>query len=138
MFAQKLFKFIVFCYFLCYLKRFACVYDKIWQKVDYFDWTIRRLNKTSVLFQPLMMLPRVYKMKFVILLALSFMVVVASPIGEDVAPLFDVNRDTVLLLFTRLNPTIGQVVSAFDMSTVQSSNFDSSRPTRILIHGWNR
>jgi hypothetical protein len=57
---------------------------------------------------------------------------------NEVAPLFDVGRDTRFLVFTRFNPTIGQQVWANDMASIERSNFSPSRPTRVLIHGWQR
>lgn len=55
--------------------------------------------------------------------------------AEEIAPMFDALRDTRFLVFTRFNPTVGQVVSVSDMATVLASNWDSSRPTRLIIHG---
>ncbi|CRK90495.1 CLUMA_CG004162, isoform A [Clunio marinus] len=55
---------------------------------------------------------------------------------QEISPMFNAATDTRFLLFTRFNPTIGQVVSAFDMSTIQESNYSPARPTRVLIHGW--
>lgn len=85
-------------------------------------------------------------MKIVILSALCVIAAIASPlledgpssIAEEVSPFFDVFRDTRLLVFTRFNPTIGQVVVWNDMSTVAATQFSPARPTRFLIHGWNR
>lgn len=57
---------------------------------------------------------------------------------QEVSPLFDVGRDTRFLVFTRFNPTIGQQVWPSDMASVERSNFSPSRPTRFLIHGWQR
>lgn len=57
---------------------------------------------------------------------------------EDISPAFDAPRDTRFLVFTRFNPTQGQIVNAFDMNTVTNTHFSSGRPTRVLIHGWQR
>lgn len=57
---------------------------------------------------------------------------------QEISPTFDVFRDTRFLVFTRFNPTIGQQVSVNDMGTVAASHFSSARPTRFLIHGWQR
>lgn len=74
-------------------------------------------------------------MKFIVLFTLIFVAVVASPIVEDIAPAFDAFRDTEFWLFTRQNPTVRQVLDLNDMSTVLASNWDTSRPTRVIIHG---
>lgn len=57
---------------------------------------------------------------------------------QEISPMFDVLRDTRFLLFTRFNPTIPQELRGNDMSTVASSHFSAARPTRVLIHGWQR
>lgn len=54
---------------------------------------------------------------------------------QDVLPTFEALRDTRFLVFTRLNPTVAQVVDINDMTTVRNSNYDASRPTRVIIHG---
>jgi Lipase len=79
-------------------------------------------------------------MKFVVVLLACVIAAVASPLvkEEEAAPFFNVSVDTRFLLFTRFNPTIAQRVIFNDMSTVANSNFDASRPTRFLIHGWQR
>lgn len=56
----------------------------------------------------------------------------------EAVPLFNARTDTRFLVFTRFNPTIGQQINAFDMSTVAATNFSPNRPTRVLIHGWQR
>lgn len=70
-------------------------------------------------------------MKVLLVLALVAVVTLAS----DVAPFFDAARDTRFLVFTRFNPTIAQVVGLHDMDSVRASNWDASRPTRVIIHG---
>ena len=57
---------------------------------------------------------------------------------QEISPKFDVGRDTRFLVFTRLNPTIGQEIRINDINTVHNSHFSPSRPTRILVHGWQR
>lgn len=57
---------------------------------------------------------------------------------QEIAPMFVASRDTRFLLFTRFNPTIPQELRGNDMSTVASSHFSTARPTRVLIHGWQR
>lgn len=76
-------------------------------------------------------------MKFVIFASFFVVAAFASPIVEEIAPNFNAVADTRFLVFTRFNPTIGQVINFRDMGTVAATNFQSSRPTRILIHGWN-
>lgn len=44
-------------------------------------------------------------------------------------------NDVVFLLFTRRNPTVGQIIT-FDPATLQNSNFNSNHPTRFSVHGW--
>lgn len=57
---------------------------------------------------------------------------------EDPEPFrFQPARDVDFLLFTRSNPTSGQYLDINDVSSVRNSNFNSRRPTRFLIHGWN-
>ena len=57
---------------------------------------------------------------------------------QEISPTFDVGRDTRFLVFTRFNPTIGQQVWPNDMGSVERSHFSAGRPTRFLIHGWQR
>lgn len=57
---------------------------------------------------------------------------------QEVNPAFDNWRDTRFLVFTRFNPTIGQQIVFNNMQTVEASHYSSARPTRFLIHGWQR
>lgn len=78
-------------------------------------------------------------MKIVILLALCVLATNASPLEQqEVSPMFNIRVDTRFLIFTRFNPTVGQVVNINDMATVAASHFSGGRPTRVLIHGWQR
>ena len=52
-----------------------------------------------------------------------------------IEPLFNADSDIILLLFTRLNPTVGQRLFMTEAS-LRSSNFNPSHPTRVTIHGW--
>lgn len=52
-----------------------------------------------------------------------------------VEPLFNPDTDIILLLFTRLNPTVGQRLF-MTLESLQNSNFNSAHPTRFTIHGW--
>ncbi|XP_058465251.1 pancreatic triacylglycerol lipase-like [Malaya genurostris] len=59
------------------------------------------------------------------------------PSGEDeFEPHFDAETDVIFRLFTRRNPVNSQTIVWSDPSSLTSSNFDSSNPTRFLIHGW--
>lgn len=40
-------------------------------------------------------------------------------------------------LFTRANPTTAQVIEIFNANSLLNSNFDSSKPIKVLAHGWN-
>lgn len=55
---------------------------------------------------------------------------------EEIEPAFNAERDTRFLLFTRANPTTGQVIT-WTSASVQNSNFNSQWPVRFLIHGFN-
>lgn len=77
-------------------------------------------------------------MKLVVGLILSILAVFASSdenIVQEIAPQFEAFRDTRFWVFTRFNPTVAQVVDLNDMSSVKNSNYDASRPTRVIIHG---
>lgn len=52
-------------------------------------------------------------------------------------PLFNPPSDIFLELFTPKNPTERSLLIPNDSTSVTTSNFDSARPTRIFIHGWN-
>lgn len=101
-------------------------------------------------------------MKLLILSALCIIAAIASPVFDDetrfvnipdgfdgikrvnlaeeqeATPLFNVAADTRFLVFTRFNPTIGQPIAANNIASVLGTNFSPARPTRILIHGWQR
>lgn len=55
---------------------------------------------------------------------------------QEMVPFFDLVRDVRFLVFTRFNPTTGQVFRFRDLESLSRTNFDVSRPTRILIHGF--
>jgi Lipase len=77
-------------------------------------------------------------MKLVVTLVLTIAAVFALPVEngfQEISPNFDALRDTVFLVFTRFNPTLAQIVDINDMSTVRNSNYDPTRPTRVIIHG---
>jgi len=51
-------------------------------------------------------------------------------------PFFNPPADIRFLLFTRSNPTVGQLIRFDDMNSVASSHFSSTRPTKFIAHGW--
>jgi len=53
-----------------------------------------------------------------------------------VDPFFDPPADVRFLLFTRYNPTNAQIIRFNDMNSVAASHFSSTRPTKIIAHGW--
>ena len=55
---------------------------------------------------------------------------------EPIEPAFDAQRDVRLLLNTRQNLQVSQILNVNDMTSLRNSNFRSGRPTRILIHGF--
>lgn len=50
---------------------------------------------------------------------------------------FRPERDIVYILFTRSNPTNGQILDISNPSSITNSHFNPRHPTRFLIHGWN-
>lgn len=107
-------------------------------------------------------------MNFVIFSAIFFVVTVASPLFEEssdtkpgryeyipdgfgamkyvnideeqqeVTPAFVPDSDVRLLLFTRANPLVPQILHWSDMSTVANSHWSSARDTKLICHGWQR
>lgn len=57
-------------------------------------------------------------------------------IDQEIVPLFNALNDVRFLVFTRFNPTIGQELTFRDLESLSRTNFDVSRPTRVLIHGF--
>ncbi|CRL06326.1 CLUMA_CG018908, isoform A [Clunio marinus] len=55
---------------------------------------------------------------------------------ESVAPTFDATRDVILMLFTRSNPEVPVILRLNDLASIQNSPYDSSKPTRVLTHGF--
>jgi hypothetical protein len=55
----------------------------------------------------------------------------------DVEALFDPLTDIVFSLYTRSNPTNGQIVHLKNAASLAASNFNAAHPTRITVHGWN-
>lgn len=56
--------------------------------------------------------------------------------AEAVEPAFFPDTDVFFLVFTRLNPTVGQRINFNDVQSVLNSNFNANHPTRFTIHGW--
>lgn len=56
---------------------------------------------------------------------------------EEVTPLFNAANDVIFILFTRRNPTTGQVITLNNGASLSNSQFNSAHPTRFIIHGWN-
>ncbi|XP_063827794.1 pancreatic lipase-related protein 2-like [Ostrinia nubilalis] len=44
--------------------------------------------------------------------------------------------DNEYWLFTRQNPTQRQIITHGDVASVHNSNYDASKPTKFLLHGW--
>lgn len=59
----------------------------------------------------------------------------ANPVEMEPEPSFNAMNDVVFILFTRRNPTAGQIIN-FNMNTVRNSNFAAAQPVRFIIHGW--
>jgi hypothetical protein len=49
---------------------------------------------------------------------------------EAVEPLFDATQDVIYTLFTRQNPTVGQILPPNNAALLLTSNFNSAHPTR--------
>jgi hypothetical protein len=82
-------------------------------------------------------------MKFLIILVLFFASSFCydeesfdGTFDEPITRQFEAHRDMRFLVFTRFNPTIGQQVELNDIASVRTSNFDSKRQTRFIIHGF--
>jgi hypothetical protein len=65
-------------------------------------------------------------------------IVLSTPVEnvEPIDPMFDANRDVRILLQTRRNQQTPQQLIRNDLQSVQGSNFDRNKPTRVLVHGW--
>jgi pancreatic triacylglycerol lipase len=58
-------------------------------------------------------------------------------VEDSIEPSYVPETDLVFLLFTRQNPTMGQVIRFNDPQSIENSNFNPNHPTRLTIHGWN-
>ncbi|KAG5672839.1 hypothetical protein PVAND_002928 [Polypedilum vanderplanki] len=56
-----------------------------------------------------------------------------NEIEADPEPLFDPARDIVYILFTRRNPTEGQILTE---ENIRDTNWNPSASVRLIIHGW--
>lgn len=63
-------------------------------------------------------------------------VVDLKSVEGEAEPAFDAMTDVIFRLFTRQNPTVGQIIT-FDINTVRNSNWNAAHGVRVLIHGWN-
>ena len=51
-------------------------------------------------------------------------------------PNFIPEKDITFHLFTRTNPDESHVLKISDTKNLQSSSFDSEKPTKVIVHGW--
>lgn len=58
-----------------------------------------------------------------------------QPYEESIEPQFVAENDVRFLLFTRQNPTVGQVIS-LDLASLQNSHYNPNHPTHFTVHGW--
>jgi pimeloyl-ACP methyl ester carboxylesterase len=58
-----------------------------------------------------------------------------NPVDAEVEPAFDAEADTFFLLFTRSNPTEGQIIT-WSRDSIESSHFRRGGQVRVLAHGW--
>jgi len=58
-------------------------------------------------------------------------------VDMEAEPLFNAETDVIFRLWTRDNPTAGQVVGLNNNAQLAASNFLASRQTRWHAHGWN-
>ncbi|XP_077295951.1 pancreatic lipase-related protein 2-like [Arctopsyche grandis] len=57
--------------------------------------------------------------------------------AKDVEHRFNAESDVVFRLYTRKNPTNANVITYGNVNSLTSSNFDKSKPVKIISHGWN-
>jgi len=60
-----------------------------------------------------------------------------SSVDMDAEPFFDPLADIHFRLFTRQNPSAGQLIVIHNNAQLAASNFNPTLPTRFMIHGWN-
>lgn len=61
---------------------------------------------------------------------------VDAPADPNPAFIFNAERDVQFLLHTRQNRRIPQRITLRNLNSLTSSNYDSRRATRFLVHGW--
>lgn len=57
---------------------------------------------------------------------------------NEIDPHFDIPNEVTFTVFTRQNPTVGQLIRFDDMSSVRASNFIPNAPTKLIVHGWTK
>lgn len=55
---------------------------------------------------------------------------------EELAP-YDLHAGVIFELYTLHNPKERQILNTNDTRSLAASNFNASRPTRFVVHGWN-
>ncbi|KAJ6636328.1 Lipase member I [Pseudolycoriella hygida] len=58
-------------------------------------------------------------------------------VDMEAEPAFNPDTDVIFRLWTRQNPTAGQIVTLGNNAQLAASNFVASRQTRFHAHGWN-
>lgn len=56
---------------------------------------------------------------------------------NEPVPFFNAELGTIFELYTPQNPVEMQIIQSGNVLSLASSYFDPSRPTRVVIHGWN-
>jgi len=60
-----------------------------------------------------------------------------NSVDMEAEPAFNAPTDVIIRLWTRQNPTAGQIVTFNNNAQLDSSNYVPSRQTRFHVHGWN-
>lgn len=55
---------------------------------------------------------------------------------QEIQPSFNARTDVRFLVFTQANRLVGQQVTLGNIGTLRSTNYDGSKPTRVIIHGF--
>lgn len=56
--------------------------------------------------------------------------------GQEIQPSFNARTDVRFLVFTPANRLVGQEALLGNIASLRATNYDSSRPTRVIIHGF--
>lgn len=48
----------------------------------------------------------------------------------------DIEKRVFFFLYTKKNPTVPKTLYVNDKNALKNSNFDPTKPTRFIIHGW--